>query len=318
MIDNSQTENQKSVGLSWIRVFLAGIFIYFLSLVIMIFTGNSNLFPTVVMIGNFLVPVTFVSFFYGHRHLSKLTLPTTALTFFYGGLLGVLASSILEPIFIQQLTPVTFLTVGVIEESAKILGVLVIARRMRHNSEMDGLIMGAAAGMGFAALESMGYVFNAFVMSGGSLTASVMVTLVRGILSPLGHGIWTAILASVLFRESGKEHFRINWKVILAFLTVAVLHALWDGLPGVVAAVLSPGVDVFIAQSLVGGLGLLLLWIRWRDARRLQVEQLIAEEAALAIESAPAPIDELTYESINEPIRETVNESLEEPVHIEN
>ena len=155
MIDNTQTENQKSAGLSWIRVFLVGITVYFLSLVIMIFTGNSNLFPTVVMIGNFLVPITFVSFFYGHRHLSKLTLPTTALTFFYGGLLGVLASSILEPIFIQQLTPITFLTVGVIEESAKILGVLVIARRMRHNSEMDGLIMGAAAGMGFAALESM-------------------------------------------------------------------------------------------------------------------------------------------------------------------
>lgn len=314
MIDNTQTENQKSAGLSWIRVFLVGITVYFLSLVIMIFTGNSNLFPTVVMIGNFLVPITFVSFFYGHRHLSKLTLPTTALTFFYGGLLGVLASSILEPIFIQQLTPITFLTVGVIEESAKILGVLVIARRMRHNSEMDGLIMGAAAGMGFAALESMGYVFTAFVMSGGSLTATVMVTLVRGILSPLGHGVWTAILASVLFRESGQEHFRINWKVILAFLTVVVLHALWDGFPGVVAAVLSPGVDVFIAQSLVGGLGLLLLWIRWRDARRLQIEQLIAEEAAQVVETLPLPIDE----PFDEPAIEPVNDPFDEPVEIKN
>jgi RsiW-degrading membrane proteinase PrsW (M82 family) len=238
------------------------------------------------------VPVTFVSFFYGHRHLSKLSMPTTALTFFYGGLLGVLASSILEPIFIRQLTTFTFLLVGIIEESAKILGVLVIARRMRHNSEMDGLILGAAAGMGFAALESMGYVFSAFVVSGGSLTATVMVTLIRGILSPIGHGAWTAILASVLFRESGKDHFHLNWKVMVAFLTVAVLHGLWDGLPGVVAAVLSPGLDVFIAQSLVGGMGILLLGLRWREARRLQIQQLLAEEAVNVSGNIPISIQQ--------------------------
>ena len=317
MIDNTRTENIKGRGLSWVRVFLAGILIYFLSLVIMIFTGNSNLFPTVVMIGNFLIPVTFVSFFYEHRHLSKLTLPTTALTFFYGGLLGVLASSLLEPIFIQQLTPFTFLLVGMIEESAKILGVLVIARRMRHTSEMDGLILGAAAGMGFAALESMGYVFNAFVMSGGSLTATVMVTLVRGILSPLGHGTWTAILASVLFRESGKEHFRINGKVILAFFTVAILHGLWDGLPGVVAAVFSPGVDVFIAQSLVGGASLLLLYIRWREARRLQIQQLMAEEEALRIETIAMPVESQLDEPVDETLYDFVDEP-DEPLHVEN
>jgi len=309
MIDNTKTENIKENNFSWIRVFGVGVLIYFLSLVIMVFTGNSNLFPTVVMIGNFLIPVTCVSFFYGHRHLSKLTLPTTMLTFLYGGLLGVLASSLLEPIFIQQLTPFTFLLVGIIEESAKILGVLVIARRMRHNSEMDGLILGAAAGMGFAALESMGYVFNAFVMSGGSLTATVMVTLVRGILSPLGHGTWTAILASVLFRESGKEHFRINWKVILAFFTVAVLHGLWDGLPGVVANVLSPGVDVFIAQSLVGGVSLLLLYFRWRDARRLQIIQ-VQEEEAQILETEPIAIEA--------PFEKPIHEPVDEPVQMEN
>ncbi len=272
----------KTVGrFAWLKVFLAGAGIYLLSLFIMVLTGNSNLFPTVVMIGNFLVPITYVAFFYERRHLSKLSLPVTGMTFFYGGILGVLASSLLEPIFVQTINPLSFLWVGLIEESAKILGVLVIAKRLQHTSAMDGLILGAAAGMGFAALESMGYAFNAFMSSGGSLTATVMVTLMRGIMAPIGHGTWTAILVGVLFRESGEKHFRINRKVIGAFLTVAVLHGLWDGLPGFVATVLNPGVDVLVAQTVVGGLGLLILWMHWREANRLQKEQQLEKQQAM-------------------------------------
>jgi RsiW-degrading membrane proteinase PrsW (M82 family) len=135
---------------------------------------------------------------------------------------------------------------------------------------MDGLILGAAAGMGFAALESNGYAFSAFMASRGSLSATVAVTLLRGVLSPVGHGTWTAILISVLFRESGPKRFRINLKVLGAYLTVVILHALWDGLPAVISALLSPGIDVFIGQALVGGIGLFILWRRWREARRLQ------------------------------------------------
>ncbi len=141
---------------AWLKVLLFGALLYFLSLVIMVFTSNPNLFPTVVMIGNFLVPITYVAFFYERRNLSRLSLPSTAYTFFYGGLLGVLASAVLEPIFVRQMNPISVMLIGLIEEGAKILGVMVIARRRQHDSEMDGLILGAAAGMGFAALESMG------------------------------------------------------------------------------------------------------------------------------------------------------------------
>jgi RsiW-degrading membrane proteinase PrsW (M82 family) len=257
----------------WLRVLVGGLVVYFAGMFVLILTGNPNLFPTVVMIGNFLMPVTFVAFLYERRHWSRLSLPTTALSFFYGGVWGVMAASLLEPIFIRQIDFGNMFVVGLIEEFAKILGVLFIARRWRHNSEMDGLILGAAAGMGFAALESTGYAFTAFLSSGGSLTATVTVTLIRGILSPVGHGTWTAILASVLFRESGEKHFRVNLKVIGAYLLVVILHGLWDGMPALIATVLSPGVDVFVGQTIIGGAGLLVLWLRWREARRLQTEQ---------------------------------------------
>ena len=123
----------------------------------------------------------------------------------------------LEPIFIRRLTFESAFEVGLIEEFAKILGVIVVARHHRHDSEIDGVILGGAAGMGFAALESSGYVFTAFVQSGGSLSALVIVTLLRGLLSPFGHGTWTAILASVLFREGRPDRFRINRALIAAY-----------------------------------------------------------------------------------------------------
>ncbi len=270
------TSQRKPRELGWLRVFLAGLLFFFLSLIIMIITGNPNLFPTVVLIGNFLVPVTYVAFFYERRQLSQLSMPVTAYTFLYGGLLGVLASSILEPIFIRQMDLLSVASVGLIEEGVKILGVILIASRWRHDSEMDGLILGAAVGMGFAALESMGYAFTAFLASQGSLSATVGTTLIRGILSPLGHGTWTAILASVLFRESRGRRFHINGKVIGAYLIVSLLHSLWDVLPPVVANFFSAGYDVLIAQSILGAIGFLLLWLRWREARRLQINQQVS------------------------------------------
>lgn len=263
---------------SWWRVLLIGLLFYFATLVALILTGNPVLFPTVVMVGSFMIPVTYVAFFYDRRYLSRLTVPTIAKGFIYGGLIGVLAASLLEPLFIRRLDFVTAFGVGLIEEFVKVLGILVIARHLGHDVEMDGLLLGVAAGMGFAALESNGYAFSAFLRSGGSLTLTVFVTLLRGILSPIGHGTWTAILVSVLFRESTNGHFRINNKVIGAYLAVSILHGLWDGLPGAITAFFGTGLDVFIGEALVAMAGLFILWRRWREAKHLQMESLAAIE----------------------------------------
>jgi RsiW-degrading membrane proteinase PrsW (M82 family) len=260
-------------GISVWKVFFTGLLLYVIGLAALVITGNPNLFPTVVMIGNFLVPVIYVAFFYNHRHLSTITLPRVAAGFVYGGLLGVFAATLLEPIFIRQLTLGTLIAVGFIEEFAKILGVAVIARHWQHDVEMDGLILGAAAGMGFAAFESSGYAFTAFLQSGGSLSTTVAVTLLRGFLAPFGHGTWTAIMASVLFRESRQGHFRLNLKVIGAYLIVSILHSLWDVLPGLIASLLGSGPDVVVGQAVIGFTGLFILVRRWREARRLQLER---------------------------------------------
>lgn len=264
---------------SWWHILLIGFLLFLVSVFVFALTGNPNLFPTVALIGNFLVPVSYVAFFYERRHLSQVTLVSTARAFFYGGVLGVFAAALLEPIFIRQLTFTSAFVVGFIEEFAKILGVLVVARHHRHDREIDGIILGGAAGMGFAALESSGYVFTAFIQSGGSLDALVVVTLIRGLLSPVGHGTWTAILASVLFREGAPNRFRITGPVIGAYLTVVVLHGLWDGLPALVGMVTGSGLDVLISQGIVGLAGLLILRNRYLEALRRDVGPRLAVAA---------------------------------------
>lgn len=270
---------------SWWRILVSALLFYLVSLGALLLTGNPNLFPTVVMVGVFMVPAAYAAFFYDYRYLSRLTVGAVARSFLYGGLLGVIAASILEPLFIHSLTPPSIFVISLIEEFVKIFGVVIIAWRLRHDAEIDGIILGAAAGMGFAALESMGYAFTSFLRSGGSLSLTVFVTMVRGIMSPLGHGTWTAILASVLFREAHHGHFRLNRKVLGAYLTVVVLHWLWDLLPMVIAFFLLPGLDLFIGQTAIGLIGLFILWQRWREGRRLQMAKAVG---------APPPVPPIT------------------------
>src|SRR5258708_5835597 len=105
---------------SWWRILLIGLGLFVVAVGVFALTGNPNLFPTAALIGNFVVPVSYVAFFYERRHMSQVTLVSTARAFFWGGVLGVMAAALLEPIFVRQLTPISAFTVGLIEEFAKI------------------------------------------------------------------------------------------------------------------------------------------------------------------------------------------------------
>ncbi|MDI6827073.1 MAG: PrsW family intramembrane metalloprotease [Armatimonadota bacterium] len=264
-------EEQNWNVIPWWKLMLVGLALYGAGIIILELTRNFKLLPAVVLLGTFIMPVTYVTFFYNHRALSQITIPTLGLTFFYGGTLGIFAAALLEPLFIRQLNFYSSFEVGLIEEFAKILGVLVIARHRRHDSEMDGLILGAAAGMGFASLESAGYAFVAFIHTHGNLSFVTAVILIRGFLAPLGHGTWTAILAGVLFRESTARKFIIDWQVIGTYLFVSLLHGLWDGLPFAMASLNRLDIEFFAGELVVGGIGIYILARKWREARRLQI-----------------------------------------------
>lgn len=253
---------------SWLRILITGFLLYITAIAAFNLTNNPNLIPTVIFTGNFLVPVSFVAFFYERRDRFSVRMSSTSISFFYGGILGTAAAALLEPIFIGALTFSTSFSVGIIEELTKLIGVFFIAKNRKYNSEMDGIILGAAAGMGFAAFESTGYAFSAFLQNGGSMSYAVLITLIRGLASPVGHGTWTAILASVLLRESVSGKFYFNSKVSMAYLTVVILHGLWDGLPFVISLIVPSVNAILIGQLTIGLIGLVILNRRWQEARK--------------------------------------------------
>jgi protease PrsW len=83
-------------------------------------------------------------------------MPRTALSFSTAGMLGIVSASLLKPLSIGRLDFLSALGLDLIEEFVKLLGVLEITRHWRHDSELDSIVLGAAAGIGFAALQSTG------------------------------------------------------------------------------------------------------------------------------------------------------------------
>ncbi len=262
-------------GWGWLRTLVVGIVLFIITTIVMFVTQNINLYPTVILIGNFLVPVVFVAFLYDHQHVSSVKPETIAVSFCVGGILGVLGASIFESLLLptptgpsQGLSLGSAMLVGLIEEGCKIVAVMFLARRWNHSSEMDGLLLGGAVGMGFAALESTGYAFTALLLSHGLITSSIVETVIRGLLAPFGHGTWTAILGAVLFRESKSNRFRITIPVILTYLFVSVLHAGWDGLPQTVYFVIPPGIPISLAVIVISVIGITGLVVVYRQAMR--------------------------------------------------
>jgi len=114
---------------------------------------------------------------------------------------------------------------------------MLLTRHLTVKSVRDGMILGAAVGFGFAAFESAGYAFTAlFTVDGLSLMQLVQTELLRGLLAPVGHGLWTAIVGGVLFSASSQRHFAITGKLILGYLGVSLLHALWDSMHNIALA----------------------------------------------------------------------------------
>ncbi len=257
------------VSRQWFQLFVGGALLFFGAEQALKFTNNPNLVPTVLLLGAFVVPVAFVAFFYGQERavdkLSQVEAPliTAVYCFFVGGVIGVITAGFLEYETLSKLTIPSLFIVGLIEEGAKLIFPVAIYIRARYRSEADGLLFGVASGMGFAALETMGYGLVALIKSQGNMGTLEEVLLIRGLLSPVGHAAWTGLICAALWRQRERTGRLFNPSVIWIFVLAVVLHALWD--------IAGSSQLTFIAYPgyvVIGGISLTLLIRRLREARR--------------------------------------------------
>lgn len=102
---------------AWPRVFGTGLVLWVLSAFVTYLTGNPNLIPTLVLLGSFLVPVTFVTWAFERRNTGEITGELVFRLFVVGGVLGVLGASVLETYLLHP-SPWLYLGVGLIEEAS--------------------------------------------------------------------------------------------------------------------------------------------------------------------------------------------------------
>ncbi|MFF4898533.1 PrsW family intramembrane metalloprotease [Streptomyces sp. NPDC001068] len=218
----------------WRRCLGGGLGLWTLAAAVTYATQDTAPLPALILLGSFLVPVVFVLWAY-ERHSRDLGVSAVLGCFLAGGALGVLGACAAESYLVQPSWGM-FVCVGLIEEAAKLGALVFVLRRLPGiRGVRAGLVLGAAVGFGFAALEGAGYAFDAAVSTAGADPRALIETeFLRGVLAPVGHGLWTAIAGGVLLscrRPNGR--FRVTSPVAATCLGAALLHALWDSTHGI-------------------------------------------------------------------------------------
>ena len=215
---------------AWIAVLVVGVALFLAVERTLVATQNPNFVPSAILLGAAIVPAAFLTFVYGRRLPYDVSPPVVLTAAFLGGIIGTVVAGTLEYDAQRDLGFLPMVGVGLIEETSKlIIPLAVLIFFARYRKQADGLLIGVAAGAGFAALETMGYAFVTLIQSKGSITDTVDVLLLRGIMSPAGHMAWTGISATALYAaaEAGWSGRRVGG-LLGAFVLAVALHTAWD------------------------------------------------------------------------------------------
>lgn len=240
---------------AWLVVLVGGAGAYLVVLRVMVSTQNFNFFPSLLLIGSITVPVAVLAFAeVGGRRGSLVAsvrpwvVATTAIA---GGVVGTVTAGVLEYRTLVTLGTLPMVFVGMIEEAAKLVVPVVVYLFWRQRDVRGGVIVGIAAGTGFAVLETMGYGFQA-LLKARSISAVDSTLLLRALLSPAGHIAWTGMTVAALWRLRGARRPGRAWLALLgAYVLAVALHASWDGIPGLASHVVVAVVSLTILLVLI-------------------------------------------------------------------
>jgi RsiW-degrading membrane proteinase PrsW (M82 family) len=227
---------------AWVGVLVVGMALYFLVLRTLVRTQNPNFVPALILLGATVVPAAFLTFAQSRTGRWQVPVSVLGVAAFFGGVIGVVVAGRLEYDALRDLGTLPMVFVALIEESAKliipaVLLTLVVARRTRRQPS-DGLVIGVASGMGFAALETMGYAFTALLSSKGNIGDVEQTLFVRGLMAPAGHTAWTGLTCGALWALIAAPGLKRLLAFAATFAGAVALHTAWDSFGGVVAYVI--------------------------------------------------------------------------------
>ena len=216
------------------RLFASALLLYALFHIGWLVFGNSNLLPGLMVIGSFIVPLSVVVLFHELNTPRNVSLLLTTKLVLLGGAGSLLISLVLFRLGSDISSLLGASAAGLIEETGKLAAVVLATRSLspvRYRYTLNGLVFGAAVGAGFAAFESAGYAFNTLLKQ-GSPDAMTTIILLRGVLSPAGHVVWTALAAGALWRVKGAMSYHgtmlADGRFLRLFFTSVLCHVIWN------------------------------------------------------------------------------------------
>lgn len=215
------------VRLAPLVVLAAGVLCYAALLVVLLLTGNTTMFPALLLVGALTVPLTVLAWAMDGPYGALAPALVVVVAMLLGGIVGILGAGLFESMAASALGDGYVLLVGLIEESVKLVVPVAVLLASRGRLPHAGVLVGVATGAGFAVLETMGYGFNALLEKGGGIGAVDATLLLRGVLVPAGHVAWTGVVCAALW--AWHSHARHGAAATLAaYVAAVVLHTLWD------------------------------------------------------------------------------------------
>lgn len=234
----STTPNIEDVDTNWPRpwvffkTFIGAVVVYFLFVQGWKEFQNINLVPGLIIVGSFAVPISALIFFVEVNARRNISLYQVIRLVFMGGILSIIISLILFQVSdALKLNWLGASVAGIVEEPGKILTLLIVANIRKYSYTLNGLLFGAAVGVGFAAFESAGYALYTGLVD-PSPSAMMDNIMLRGMLSPFGHIVWTGMCGAALWKVKGNNKFQFSMfsdpRFTRIFFIAAIMHMIWN------------------------------------------------------------------------------------------
>lgn len=207
------------------RTFLLAVGAYFLLVYGFREFNNPYFIPGIIVTGSLAIPLALLVFFFEMNVLRNISVYRLLSLVVFGGIFSLVFS-----LFGFRMTNLSTwlgaMSAGVIEESGKLLALVLIASRSRYRWTLNGLLIGAAVGTGFSVFETMGYVMIQGLLTSGVDGMFAIITS-RGWLNLFGdHALWTGMAGAALWRVRGDQPFRFEMLTDPRFLRVFALAIL--------------------------------------------------------------------------------------------
>lgn len=234
----NSTPKDEEISSSWPKPWLYSrvFFMFSITLVLLIFLyyqfGNIIGLQGIIFIGAIIVPFSLLIFFAEVNAPRNISFYEILKIFFIGGCFSLVLTMMFNEAFAETSDKyVSAIITGIVEELAKaVIVIFFISRKPNIKYALNGLLIGAAVGAGFATFESAGYILMYGIQYGDSAMMNTL--FLRALLAPGGHVAWAAIygMAFMLVKKNMRYNSNMLFesKFLTFFLITVAMHAVWD------------------------------------------------------------------------------------------